>query len=162
MPKRGHTLAACRDDLDAPLDTVSDMKDERNSVFYRCKIDRKYNSGRSSIVLYPDFESGVVKIQSGQSKDLTKAEKTAVKNLKRAIPSDLSLPNERSGLNTSSASNINDMSARLARRRKIEPSTKQYINCDFMFGSVALIESLWSMTKFIVNDIRSCLSPQNV
>lgn len=73
--KCSNTLAACQDDLNVLLDTLSDMKEDRNSVFYRCRMNRRYISEKSSIFLYHDFEPGVAKIQSGKSKELKRAKK---------------------------------------------------------------------------------------
>lgn len=114
----GDTLVACQDDSDALLNTACDIKDDRNSVFYQYKMYRKYISERPTIFLCPNFESRVVKIQSGMSKALKPAEKTAVRNWTRATPSDSIFPIEHSGLEISSQSNSVDIPALLARHQK--------------------------------------------
>lgn len=35
-----------------------------------------------------------------------------------------------------------------------------YINCNFIFGSVSLIKSLWSTAKLMSTDLHSKMSPQ--
>jgi hypothetical protein len=43
------------------------------------------------------------------------------------------------------------------KRQRLE---KQYINCDFILGSVAEVERLWSIAKYVLTDNRKGLTPQ--
>lgn len=40
------------------------------------------------------------------------------------------------------------MEESLAKLRKIEVSNDQYVNCDFIIGSLAEVERLWSIDKY--------------
>lgn len=71
LQKRCHTLEACQNNLDVLLDTVSDMKVDRNLAFQRYKMDEEYISEKLSVIHYPNLEPGVVKIQFGKVKELT-------------------------------------------------------------------------------------------
>ncbi len=50
-----------------------------------------------------------------------------------------------------------DFTAR--KRQKIDRETEKYRNCDYIFGSTALIERLWSFAKFLLRENRSRMSP---
>lgn len=134
------------------------MKDGKKLIFYRCKLDGKYISERASNMHNPDFESGAVKIQSGKTKKLTRAEKATVRSLKRPDP--FSDSQGFDNQETPHSSTGDDICARLAKLRKMEGKNQdEIINCDFILGSVALIKSLWSTAKFISTDFRSRISP---
>ncbi len=51
------------------------------------------------------------------------------------------------------------MSERLAKRRKVEHGTESYINCDFILRSVAEIERLFSMAKYVMAENIRSLTP---
>lgn len=39
---------------------------------------------------------------------------------------------------------------------------ESYINCDYILGSVAEVERLWSMARYVLQDHRSSMSPMNL
>ncbi len=45
------------------------------------------------------------------------------------------------------------------RKRKGEEETQNYINCDFILGSMAEIERLWSLAKNVLTDDRKNMTP---
>ncbi len=52
------------------------------------------------------------------------------------------------------------MTDRLKRKKqKFNEVKDRYINCDFIFGSVAEVERLWSLAKYIIADTRKSTSP---
>ncbi len=88
----------------------------------------------------PVFESAVVQIQKGFEDELTTEQKAAVKCLLK------------SSVNAGQESEKEDVLAltmleRLAKLRKKEVHNNKYIKCDFIFGSVAEVEYLWSVAK---------------
>lgn len=154
MQKKNHTLAQCGEDLDVLLDIVWEMMDDKKAIFYRCKVDGRYVSERSTIVYNPDFESGVVKIQKDNEDHLTRSEILAVKILKRPQAA-----NSNNTENCRPSSKSYYVFSRHAKRQKVE-YRDGYINFNFIFGFVALIKSLWSTAKFISTDLRSKIPPQ--
>jgi hypothetical protein len=46
------------------------------------------------------------------------------------------------------------------RRQSVEQD--QYINCDYILGSVAEVERLWSLAKYVLQDHRSSMSLMNL
>lgn len=127
---------------------------QKRFIFYRSNLEGKYISERASIIHNPNFESGIVNIQRYEVKQLTRAEKYAVKMLKY-------LPNYTpSGDDHFRASSGDNIGERLVKRRRKEPIKESYVNCDFILGSVAKKEGLWSNAKYISRDSRSRLSPQ--
>lgn len=52
------------------------------------------------------------------------------------------------------------MAERLAKRKKEDNSTSCYIDASFVFGSLAEVERLWSIAKYILSDHRQLMTPQ--
>ncbi len=52
------------------------------------------------------------------------------------------------------------MTDRLKRKKqKFSEVQDRYINCDFILGSVAEVERIWSLAKYILADTRKSTSP---
>ncbi len=97
----------------------------------------------------PFFSSGVVKIQRGYKDEMFAAEKHAVECLRKIEDHSNNNVTENA---QSTAPRI--MSERLAKRRKVEHGTESYINCDFILRSVAEVERLLSMAKYVMPENR--------
>jgi len=54
----------------------------------------------------------------------------------------------------------NSFLQRYAKRAKTSCTDDEYINCDFILGSAAEVERLWSTCKYILCENRMRLSPQ--
>ena len=52
------------------------------------------------------------------------------------------------------------MSERLAKRRKLAQQSDTYINSDFVLGSAAQVECLFSFAKHVIPGKRSRMTPQ--
>ena len=39
---------------------------------------------------------------------------------------------------------------------------ENYINCDYILGSVAEVERLWSMARYVLQDHRTSMKPMNL
>ncbi len=101
---------------------------------------------------YPHFEAG---IQKGIENQMNAFEKAAVSILKKPISS-----SGTTGLGgTFSTANISE---RMAKRRKRDEETSNYIDCNFILGSVAEVERVFSFEKYVLSDNRRCMTPQRL
>ncbi len=73
---RGHTLTACRDDLDTFIESIKQQKRDPISPLYNCKLGKQYIAPNASILQNPLFDNGVIKIQKGTAYDLLPNEKS--------------------------------------------------------------------------------------
>ena len=49
---------------------------------------------------------------------------------------------------------------KLKKKMKLEKTyTGNYKNVDFILGSAAEVERLWSIERYVITDLRRCLSP---
>ena len=151
LQRNTSTVAECRDALDSLLEAVEEERNIRAAPLHGCKLDGKYARLSSTFVEYAAFEDGVTKIQNGETKKLSKVEKEAVKHLRRA-----SNDEEIKHVATSSLS----IHERLAKRRKLKGQLDEYVNRDFILGSVAEAERVWSVAKYILSEHRSSLTPR--
>ena len=102
----------------------------------------------------PSFEFGVVKLQKGLHNELDENEKNAVCCLlKGNFLGELSPEAEYQEAALG-------MKERLAKRRKNEVSNDQYVNCDFILGSAAEVERLWSIAKYVLTENTRSMTPQ--
>ncbi len=46
----------------------------------------------------------------------------------------------------------NNISERMAKRRKRDEETSSYIDCNFILGSVAEVESVFSFAKYVLSE----------
>ncbi len=54
----------------------------------------------------------------------------------------------------------NNISERMAKRRKRDEETSSYIDCNFILGSIAEVERVFSFAKYLLSDTRRCMTPQ--
>ena len=52
------------------------------------------------------------------------------------------------------------ISERLAKRRKLIVKNEQYVDCSFILGSVAEVEGVWSISKYVLSGNRRSMTPQ--
>ena len=100
------------------------------------------------------FEAGVVKIQRNQVADLTDEEKEAVSSLLK--PNCNIVDEEIGGRNNDDYDSFDELDNQenVARRYGPNQEDLRYVNCDFIFGSCAEVERLWSVAKFVLTDER--------
>lgn len=158
------TLAECRNQLDGWVvkkeNAVSN--DTSNELFL--KLELKYIKADSSIVKNADFESGVVKIQNKEIDEMNQAERFACSKLrKEVLAANIPVAAAPPHIDTRfmSPSGIADSTKR-KRQRLEETMDNSYINCDYILGSVAEVERLWSLCKNVLTDHRSCIKPMNL
>lgn len=88
--------------------------------------------------------------------DLTLPEKAAVSCLKKQKE----LFSDRC-ISENGISNANGcIEERLRKRRKTEKTTGKYLNPRLILGSVADVERLWSMSKYVLTENRQAMTPQ--
>eukprot|EP00171_Calliarthron_tuberculosum_P005814 IDg5814t1 len=128
--------------LDELRDAVRGGRDDISSPLFQCTLGDSWISPDASIIHSKHFENGVSKIQRNLSHQLTREEKEACQSLK--IDTDLS---STSGMETESQSTTGSlMASRINRlKRKRITQEEEYMNCNFILGSVAEIERLWSI-----------------
>lgn len=144
---QGRTLADCRGDIEDLQLGIQKATRKPAWKLHNCKLGNEYIRRNSHLTTDPDFESGIVKLQKGEANQLTSAEKVAVcmleKDVEDVVPDSDS---DREML----------MDERLNKRRKIDKNC-QYRSADFVLGSSAEVERIWSTAKYILSDTRSKL-----
>ena len=104
----------------------------------------------------PCFQNGVCKIQQGQWRTLTNAETEACEPLLKGNVGSIDSEIDQ---DTTPASP--DLDMRLKRICEKTPNhlDSPYIDCNFIFGSAAQVEQMWSQAKYILSQQRSRMTP---
>ena len=120
----------------------------------------RYIADNAEIIENPEFEAGVVKIQREQAALLTDAEKAAVSGLLNAAAEET--PQDPSPILFSSpAYLVEAMNKNRKREHENARLNNTYVNCDFIAGSVAEVERLWSLAGHILTDESMSTTPTN-
>ena len=126
-------------------------------MFEKCNLQLNYLSPKNELSTDPDFETGIAKTQSGSEQTMTPAEKHAGKSFQKdanqGYESDLSVDSGKEEFFLREFER--------AKRQKTKESSGQsdYIDCKFITGSAAVVESLWSMYDAFNCKRRSGMSP---
>ncbi len=152
IQKRNATLHDCRCVTDSLIEIIDSKTDEPDSVLFNCKFKQTRRSLHGSLSPDSSFESGVAKIQSKGIGLMTDREKAACSRLKY------------SDLNESTMQEEQDVSstfreAIFKKRRRFNKARHSYINCNFILGTTAEIERLWSVAKNILSTNRKAMEP---
>jgi hypothetical protein len=105
----------------------------------------------------PNFINGVCKIQKGQWNSLSDDEEAACEQLLND-----NIDNRHDEIQDEEPPASPDIAAKLDRIRERPKTSAQespYIDCDFIFGSAAQVEQLWSIARYILTTQRSSLTP---
>jgi hypothetical protein len=155
LQTRKLTLGNCCEALQALTEQVEAERADAGADLYQCKLDDHYIGPNADILPDSDFECGVCKIQNGEVALMTDNEKEAcLVLLLDAGEAVAQQPNEAAALT---------YAQRLGqRKRKRTNPAQEYRNCDFILGSAAEVERLWSIADNILTDDRkihprSCL-----
>jgi len=151
LQKKESTLSESRYILDSLMETVSEDRNKAGTKFYKCKLGKKYIAADSRIVSNKNFESAVIKIQRDQTELMTAAEKSASVSLRKPCTTQSSQVQEQSD---------SSFLERYTKKSKLNSNEDPYINCDFILGSAAEVERLWSTCKYILCENRRRLTPQ--
>ena len=156
MQHRLYALKSCRSDLDALLKESEDGEHSRASHWFGCKLKGVYIGRASEKLSHPNFISGVVKIQENKHMTLTQDEKDACKRL---LIEEEVVDGAEQNVHVSLADRMRD---RIKKRKAgvFEADlSSPYRNVDFICGSAAEVERLWSIAKHVLTNNRSRLTP---
>jgi hypothetical protein len=156
--------------LDILEKEIVSWKDKQNDPLYECTFKREKSSlANRELCPNKDFETGVVKIQLGKYADMTDAEKRACRSLKKQAST--SSPNNANGSNSEQSESSDDEEPRspdfearvykyLEERESEGQLESPYVNCNFIYGSTAEVERLWSVSSYILTKQRRRMTPQ--
>lgn len=129
------------------------------SNFYGCQFKCVKSAADSDLCPNPHFESGVVKIQLGKIDELTDLEKTAVASLRRTPVKEGQDANEAPDGSPTMKQRMEQL--RQAPVRAVTATAdSQYVNCEFIYGSSAEVERLWSVAGYVLTAQRMGMTPQ--
>ncbi len=162
LQKPGRPLKECQLMLDILIRKVQGDHGHQGTLFEKCNLGLKYLSPKNGLSTDTDFETGIAKIQSRSEKTMTQAEKRAC----RAFHKDANLESDDES-DLTEDSGREDFFLRefeKAKRQKTKESSGQsdYIGCNFITGSAAVVESLWSMYDAFNSKWRHGMSPFTV
>lgn len=153
LQKTGFTLRECHVELNDLFHVIGCSSNRPDLPLHGCQLGRRYISLDSHLCMNPTFESGVMKLQENCPQDLTDAEKEAISCLKIDTNSGEAV---ELGVGTDE---LLTMRERHAKRRKVSAIPKRYMPCNFILGSVAEVERVWSMAKHLLGDKRHAMTP---
>ena len=162
------TLLDCRASLDFLEKLIIKKRTDPHHHLYSCSFKLRKASVFSPLAPDVDFERAVVKIQSGNEADLSEAEKMEVSGLlvsnqefcgvdSEETDEEEEEVEEESCPAVASPQCMKDFLSRPVEHAK---PTQRYINCDFVLGSCAEVERLWSIAGNILTDNRKSMAPQ--
>lgn len=128
------SLASCRGDLDALMEVIEFARTNVVSLLNSCKLGSNYISPSANIMPNPIFECAVIKVQNKNVSSLTTDGKNSVSNLRREI--------EPTSICSSSSSILTTIEQHLGKKRKVQCKNDDFINWDFIVGSLAEVERL--------------------
>ena len=153
MQTRLYPVKDCREDLDTLIEEAENNLTRSQSCWFRNKLGIGYIGSDSEKQTDPDFVNGVVKIQRGEEGALTPAEKRACKSLETTSPED----------DADGPLSLEEKMKKKHRKRKaglLDNGRKsRYLNVDYICGSAAEVERLWSICKYVITTNRSSLTP---
>lgn len=155
LQRRGLSLEGCRYFLDTLTTTILKQRDNPNAPFYKCSLNDDYIKLHSRHSPSSVFESGVIKIQRGEYDAMSVQEQEACADLKIPFPEtgeDSELPSDEE-----EPMSMCDI-IRQPKRQRREPH-QPYMNSQFILGSSAEIERLFSIAGGILADNRQGLTP---
>lgn len=136
---RHRTFSVCRGHIDILLESISRASNRSDARLFHCTLGDEYLRIGSHISTNPAFETGVVQTEQKKAKSLSQQEKRAVKDqlweCSGEIPDD----------DQETKFSIKEM---LHKKRKTDV-TENYISSDFILGSTADVEWVWSTAKSI-------------
>ena len=160
MQTRMITLAACRTALDTLADKINWYRAVPGHVFFGCPVVLK-RSAPDSTALSPDlaFEKAVIKIQRNAYHSLTDAEKLAVHPLLKTSVGEEEPAAAAAAALPGSPGLLESITQREHARASGLDEMSPYVNCDFICGSAAEVERLWSTARYILTSQRRSMSP---
>jgi hypothetical protein len=167
MQRECITLAECDTMLEELHDVILTYKDQpamigaRINFFHLCpfRVNKARSTYIGSLNLDIAFVTGVVKIQKGHWRNLTNGEKLAFAALLKA--------NAAAGAESDDEDAAGVVDSPMNMRNRINRQQQEaasgidrqdpYVNCNFIYGSTATVERLWSVAKGILTCQRSSM-----
>lgn len=160
-------LSRCRAILDFLEKLILKKHSEPNHPLFSCNFELNKASVFSPLAPDAYFEIAVVKIQTGKYADLSNMEAKEVRSLlvsnqqfcgfESEETDDEEQEDDQARPAVASPQCMKDF---LSKPVVHEQPSSRYINCDFVFGSCAEVERLWSIAGYILTDNRKHMAPQ--
>ena len=135
-------------------------------TFEKCELDLNYIEPEANgLATNVHFITGVMKIQSGieYEKKMTAREKQACRCLLRDGIVDDSDESEQDNDGDSGMNFVHAFKKDNKRKRDESEAVSKYIDCRFILGSAAIVESLWSeQDNLLANKRRKGMTPRMV
>ena len=157
LQTRMYPLKSTRADLDALLAESENGHTQENNCWYERKLSGTYIKPGSHKLPDPHFVSGVIKIQKNDILQLTQDEKDACATLANQVQDEGEEAEQGDEVSFASRfkTKMKKRKAGVLERTKASP----YKNVDFICGSAAEVERLWSTCKYILTNVRSRMTP---
>ena len=149
LQSKGSTLSACRSDVEHLQYKIEKASQKPGWKLHNCKLGNEYIRVDSHLTTDASFEKGIVKLQEGEGNQLTDSEKLAVQILKNT---------QLVKVQESESEEDAPIAESLKKRRKLDQN-EQYVCADFVLGSFAEVERIWSAAKHVLSDERNSLKP---
>lgn len=144
-------LAEAQGLLNFLVERIQEGRDVPGNRFYGCTLGSTYIGSESGKLVSKHFHNGVIKIQRGNVADLTPDERHAVESL---------LVAEQEDSDNDEEDEEDDILSQFNKRQKMETAlVGQYMNCDFVLGSAAEVERVWSHAELILRKARYSMTP---
>ena len=159
LQKHGMILNDSQGWLDYLVPKVEKHKRQGGKLFSDCKLGTHYLKPDNGLNTNPAFITGVMKIQQGLPFEnlMTSAERLACKCLLKDTEGNVS------DVVDTSDDNSDDMEKdhRNQKKRKCDAvaGESKYVNCHFILGSAAVVESLWSEEDALMTPRRRSMAP---
>jgi hypothetical protein len=144
-------LSECRETLDLLIEEIEAGKGNPESDFHRCKLGKIYIGAGCDKLPDPDFISGVCKIQNGNIGDMADDEKEACSHLRANV-----------GEEEEAAATLTFQEKLTKMRNKKRSSAcldAQFENVDYIIGSAAEVERVWSVARYVLTTQWMGLTP---
>ena len=162
LQKPGRTLGECQMMLNILIGKVQREHGVSGCSFEKCDLGVAYMQAKNGLSTDWDFETGIAKIQCGSEQTMTQAEKRACKDFR--IDSIPDSDDEFDDMVDSGGEDYFLKEFEKAKKQKTKAASgrSDYINCNFVTGSAAVVESLWSMYDAFNTKRRRGMSPITV
>merc|ERR1712188_191242 len=155
LRKRCISISAAQGLVDALLEDILNDRLRRRGSLKNCMLQSQWIGRHAQETKRPNkhFRLGVMKIQENKTSTMAGEEKAACASLK--------LPDPEEPSDDSNSDEELNFSQRQEKKRKMDSKIvgDRYCNCDFIYGSSAEIERLWSFAKLTFRGNRMSTSP---
>eukprot|EP00171_Calliarthron_tuberculosum_P003916 IDg3916t1 len=153
LQKKHLSVSDCRLALNKLMQKVETKNDVQSSGFFGCLLGTSHISQTAAIVKDKSFLSGVIKIQRQEFEALSDEERRACKTL-------LSETVASADIDNANESEDDDIIMEITKEKENRiDGPGNYINADFVLGSVAEVERLWSVLRRLLPDYRKSCAP---